>query len=138
MSYQDILYLPYPRPSSRLRMSMVDRAAQFSPFAALTGHDAAIQETARLTHCRLDLALDATALLNEKIRILREHQQTHPQITATYFVPDRRKEGGAYITVSGTVREVLPQQQEIRLEDGQSLDFHRIYDLDCFLFWDLL
>lgn len=132
--YDDILHLPHHVSPNRQPMSMRDRAAQFSPFAALTGHDAAIQETARLTDSQIDLAADGTAILNQQIRILMEHQQEHPQITAVYFIPDARKEGGAYVTITGTVLAIRPQDQSILLTDGSELHFYRIYRLDSPLF----
>lgn len=135
--YEDILHLPHYTSPNRKRMSLHDRAAQFSPFAALTGYDAAIRETARLTDAQIDLADDGTDILNRQIRILAEHQQEHPEITAAYFIPDERKQGGAYLQITGILRAVLPQEHAIVLEDGQELYFHRIYRLDCALFQNI-
>lgn len=135
--YDDIIHLPHHTSPTRKRMSMADRAAQFSPFAALTGHDAAIQETARYTDAPIDLATDGTAILNEKLRYLAEHQQEQPQILVSYYVPDERKPGGAYVTLSGTVRAVVPQEQTIYLADGSELYFSRIYQLESPVFRDI-
>lgn len=130
MSYDDIIHLPHHVSPKRRQMSRHDRAAQFSPFAALTGYDAAIRETARLTDPRFDLAADGTAMLDEKIRILLDHQHLHPEITAVYFVPDERKSGGAYVTVTAKLRAVSSREQALILEDGQELYFSRIYELE--------
>lgn len=132
--YDDIIHLPHHVSKTRRRMSAADRAAQFSPFAALTGHDAAIRETARLTDAPIFLADDGRALLDERIRLLKDHQQEHPEVTVTYFVPDERKQGGAYVTVTGNVHAVRPRLQDIVLEDGTEVDFDRIYRLECGLF----
>ncbi len=134
VQYDDLLFKPYPFPTKRKKMSMVDRAAQFSPFAALTGYDAAIRETGRLTDQQVVLDVDAEALLNEKLRLLYELQQENPEICLTYFVPDTRKCGGAYETLSGTVRKVSPQQQAIVLADGQVVYFSRIRDIQGEIF----
>ena len=134
MSYEDILHLPHHVSARRRQMSNLERAAQFSPFAALTGHDAAIRETARLTDDRFDLADDGTAMLDEKLRILLEHRHSHPEITAVYFVPDERKSGGAYVTVTGRLTAVSSREQALILEDGRELYFSRIYGLDSSVF----
>ena len=134
MSYEDILHLPHHVSPRRRQMSNLERAAQFSPFAALTGHDAAIRETARLTDDRFDLADDGTAMLDEKLRILLEHRNSHPEITAVYFVPDERKSGGAYVTVTGRLTAVSSREQALILEDGRELYFSRIYGLDSSVF----
>lgn len=134
MSYEDILHLPHHVSAKRRRMSLHDRAAQFSPFAALTGHDAAIRETARLTDARFNLADDGTAMLDEKLRILLEHQHLHPEITVVYFVPDERKSGGAYVTVTGRLGAVSSREQALILENGRELYFSRIYGLESSVF----
>ena len=134
MSYEDILHLSHHVSPRRRRMSNLERAAQFSPFAALTGHDAAIRETARLTDERFDLADDGTAMLDEKLRILLEHRHLHPEITAVYFVPDERKSGGAYVTVTGRLAAVSSREQALILEDGRELYFSRIYGRDSSIF----
>lgn len=132
--YDDIIGLSYPMPTSRKRMSMIDRAAQFSPFAALTGYDAAIQETGRLTDCQIDLDVDGEAMLDEKIRQLSRHQEEQPEVTVTYFVPDARKSGGAYVTVTGQIRKIDRYEQAILLTDGTVISFSRISALDGEIF----
>ena len=99
--YDDIIDLPHPTSKKHPRMPVRDRAAIFSPFAALAGHGAAIAETARLTQRRIELDEDGKALLDERQRILEEAAASHPEVTVTYFQPDAKKEGGRYVTVTG-------------------------------------
>ena len=117
--YADILNTPYPFPTGRPRMSEADRAAQFSPFAALVGYEESIAETGRLTSRRIELSEDAQKELNEKLVAL----QAHPEInaTVTYFEPDSLKQGGAYKTVSGQVLRIDPVQKFIRMDDGTGI-----------------
>ena len=104
--YDDIINLPHHRSEARPHMSAYDRAAQFSPFAALTGYDDAVEETARLTDEKAELTEDAKELLNAKILTLAQMLDTAPTVSITYFVPDRKKEGGAYVTVRGQVTSI--------------------------------
>lgn len=104
--YEDIIHLPHHVSSKRPQMSMLDRAAQFSPFAALTGYDDAIQETGRLTEQKIELDEETLEKLDERFQILQEHLCEQPEVRFTYFKPDERKEGGAYLTVSGIVRKI--------------------------------
>jgi hypothetical protein len=134
MNYDDIIDLPYPVPSRYPRMSMIDRGAQFSPFAALTGYDAVILETARLTDSEIQLDEDAIHALNEKILLLTEILPQQPNVTITYFRGDDRKSGGAYRSVSGNVLKIDPIKRQITLHCGARISFENIYDLqsDCF------
>ncbi len=127
--YDDIIHLSHPVSRTRKRMSMIDRAAQFSPFAALTGYDAAIREAGRLTENPIDLGMDAEAILNEKIRLFAQNLEKRPQISVTYFVPDTRKSGGSYVTVTGAVRKIDPYEETLLMEDGTAVRFRRIYDI---------
>lgn len=128
--YDDILYMPHHVSATRKRMALLDRAAQFSPFAALTGYDAAIRETGRLTDSAVDWDVDGMAILNEKLRHLSERQETQPEVTVTYFVPDERKNGGAYTTVTGKVKKLDPYAQVLLLTDGREISFQRILELE--------
>ena len=103
-SYDDIINHPHYVSKTRPQMSMLDRAAQFSPFAALTGYDAAIKETRRLTTDKLELDDDTKTLLNMKQAYLMEIINEQPEITVSYFLPDSKKAGGEYVTISGTLR----------------------------------
>lgn len=130
--YEDILNHPRPVSKKHLPMSLWDRAAQFSPFAALTGYDAAVAETARLTETPIELDVDAKAELNEKLLFLQ--RRISPQVTVTYFVPDDRKAGGTYVTVTGVVRKLDSLNQWLLLEDGTRIFFGDILDLESPLF----
>ena len=103
--YDDIINLPHHVSKKHPQMSLHDRAAQFSPFAALTGHKAAINETARLTDEKQILSEDVIAKLNEQLNLIKENIGTNPIVTITYFVPDDRKSGGAYISNTGVVKK---------------------------------
>lgn len=104
--YEDILHLSYPRPSKRARMSMIERAAQFAPFAALTGYDAAIRETARLTGEKIELDESEKAALDEMLRQLLPLLPTCPIVSVTHFCQDQRKEGGEYVTTTGPLTKI--------------------------------
>ena len=117
--YSDILELPYPRPSRRAKMSMVERAAQFAPFAALTGYEDAISETARLTGCRIELDEMEKEDLDRKLRKLSSIAK--PIVTVTYYVPDSSKEGGAYITVTAGLLRAEAHTGSLLLDNGVSI-----------------
>ncbi len=134
--YDDIISLPHHVSQTRPQMSMTDRAAQFSPFAALTGYDAAIQETGRLTEQRIELTEDSRAELDRRHQLLAEHLSEHPEVSVTYFVPDERKSGGAYVTVSGRVKKIDSCQRLLVLNDGTEISFDEILNMECELFSD--
>ena len=121
--YEDIIHLPYPRKPQR--MSNYDRAAQFSPFAALTGHEEAIAETARLTDSAIELGEDGISMLNEKLRCLEPGQD----VTVIYFRPDARKAGGAYVRHTGRLKRLEQHRSALVMEDGAVIDFGRICDI---------
>jgi hypothetical protein len=127
--YDDIIHLPHHQSETRPRMSRWDRAAQFSPFAALTGHGAAIREAARLTHPQMELDEDEKAALDEKLRVLVEQIDQHPEVTITYFQPDERKDGGAYVTVTGTLKKVDAVERTIVFLDGTSIGISAVVDI---------
>ena len=127
--YDDIIDLPHHVSPTRKRMSMTDRAAQFSPFAALTGYEAAITETGRLTDCQIDLDVDGKAMLDEKLRLLAAHLQEQPEVTITYFVPDERKSGGAYVDKTCRVRRIDLRENAVQTAEGTWIPFDRIYDI---------
>ena len=115
--YDDIINLPHYVSTKHPHMAPLDRAAQFSPFAALTGHEAAIKETARLTEERLEFEEDEKELLDAKLQIIREHLTEKPEVTFTYFEPDKKKSGGSYVTVSGRVKKMDLYGRRIIFED---------------------
>ena len=119
--YDDIIHLPHHVSRKHPQMSMEDRAAQFSPFAALTGYDAAIAETARLTDQRVELDEYERQALNEKLQFISEHLNEHPKVRITYFLPDARKDGGEYVTVTGNVKKLDDYEHKIVLMDGMGI-----------------
>ena len=119
--YDDIIHLPHHVSRIHPQMSMKDRAAQFSPFAALTGYDAAIAETVRLTDQRVELDEYERQALNEKLQSISEHLKEHPKVSITCFVPDARKEGGEYVTVTGIVKKIEEHEKRMILMDGSMI-----------------
>lgn len=135
--YNDIIDLPHHTSSKRARMSVSDRAAQFSPFAALNGYDAAIQETGRFTEEKIELDESSKSVLNEKLLIIKEHLADRPEITITYFQPDDRKEGGTYINVTGHVKRIDPYDKVVIMEDGTCIVMEYILEIIGEIFSDL-
>lgn len=127
--YDDIINLPHHQSTKHKQMSNYQRAAQFSPFAALTGYDAAIDETARLTDKKLDLSEEQTEFLNQQIQLLTERTSDTPQAQITYFVPDERKSGGEYVTVTGNVRRVDDYNREIVFTDGLTVKIDDVWNI---------
>ena len=115
--YDDIIYLPHHVSQNYPQMSMHDRAAQFAPFAALTGYEAAVGETARLTTERRELDAQEAAELNRRLTDLAARLKDRPEATIEYFVPDERKAGGAYVTVTGRVRNISVSERLLVMED---------------------
>lgn len=116
--YDDIINLPHPVSTKHPHMAPIDRAAQFSPFAALTGHDAAIEEMARLTEERAQLDENSKELLDVRLQVLREHLTERPEVTFTFFEPDERKSGGSYVSVTGKVKKIDAYEVKIMLDNG--------------------
>lgn len=127
--YDDIINLPHHQSPTRPRMPMIDRAFQFSPFSALTGYDDAINETERLVDERIELDEDSVAMLNEKLKLLRRRADKNPLVMITYFVPDIRKDGGKYITVTGNVRQIDEYKKAIILQDETKIPIYEIIGL---------
>lgn len=129
MSYDDIISLPHPVSKKHPQMSMIDRAAQFSPFAALVGFDDNIAETNRQTE--VFAALDENYLqeLDEKLQYVREHISEQPQTEITYFVPDAQKDGGAYKTVQGKVKKLDNDKQLLIFADKQQIPLQMIVSI---------
>lgn len=132
--YKDIIDLPHHVSPTRPQMSMVNRAAQFSPFAALTGYDAAIKETGRLTDERIDLSDDARMVLDRKQQVLLEHLDERPELSIIYFSPDERKSGGAYVTITGRVEKIDEYHRLLVLTDGTKISIDEIFDMESELF----
>lgn len=130
-NYDDIINLPHHVSSTRPQMSMIDRAAQFSPFAALTGYDAAIKETGRLTDEKIELDEDTKAALDMKQAYLLEIIDDQPEITVTYFLPDTKKSGGAYVTVTGNLKRFDDYERLLTLTNGKKIPMDDITDIEC-------
>lgn len=135
--YDDMLDLPHHQSSTRPHMSITNRAAQFSPFAALTGYDDEIQETARLTDEKIELADNEKEQLDKKLRIIAEHLDQRPTVSITHFVPDVKKAGGAYVTDTGVVKRIDILEQKIifyaenGVSDGHSILIDGIVEINC-------
>lgn len=127
--YDDIIHLPHHVSETRARMPLIDRAAQFSPFAALTGYDTAVQETARLTDHELELDETQKELISAQLYLLQEQLDSDPEISVVYFVPDEKKAGGAYRTASGKIKKIDDYEQILLLRDGTAIPFARIYQI---------
>ncbi len=129
VSYDDIIHLPHHVSATRPHMSLHDRAAQFSPFAALTGYDDAIRETARLTDERMELDEYLKYMLSDRLQILADRMKEHPEIEITYFQPDSRKDGGAYITAAGTAKKIDEYERIVVMTDGTVIPMDEIISI---------
>ena len=127
--YDEIINLPHHVSTTRPQMPMSDRAAQFAPFAALTGYDSAIKETGRLTDERIELDEEALAALDRKYQLLMDTLDDAPEATIIYFQPDERKAGGQYVSATGTVKKVDTFGRRILLQDGTRIPLDSVYDL---------
>ena len=132
--YDDIIRLPHPDSPKHPRMSLYDRAAQFSPFAALTGYAGVIRETARLTDRKIELDETMLTALNERYQLLLSVLDAEPEVEITYFVPDERKSGGAYRTVSGVVKKADEFTRRLTLTDGTVIPIEDVLMLDGAIF----
>ncbi len=128
--YDDIINLPHPTSKKHPRMPLEDRAAQFAPFAALTGHEEAIKETARLTDDREILSDEVIAVLNDKLRIIAKNLDAEQTVKITYFVPDDKKSGGAYVTHSGIVRKIDLYEHILIMTDGTVVPIGQISEIE--------
>ena len=126
-AYDDIIHLPHPTSPRHPRMPMIDRAAQFSPFQALTGYREAIQETARVTGEKAELTEEEKAVLDEKLRLLTD---TGNEAAFTFFQPDGKKSGGAYSTVLGAIKKLDPLEGRLVLSDGTTILIDDILEIE--------
>ena len=126
-AYDDIIHLPHPTSPRHPRMPMIDRAAQFTPFQALTGYGEAIQETVRLTGEKVDLTEEEKAVLDEKLRLLTD---TGNEAAFTYFQPDGKKSGGVYVTVLGAIKKLDPLEGRLVLADGATIPIDDILEIE--------
>ena len=138
--YDDILYLPHHVSPTRRRMTMAERAAQFSPFAALAGYEDAVLETGRVVEQRIDLSEEEKAVLDRKQQIILAalERGERPNVTVTYFQPDAKKDGGAYIDFTGEIKRVKTAENRFVFMNDMEISFSDIFDLRCELFSHLL
>ena len=135
--YNEIMGLPHHVSKNRPQMPMSDRAAQFAPFAALTGYDAAIKETGRLTDERIELDVEALSALDMKYQLLMETLDEAPEVTITYFQPDERKAGGKYVSAVGAVKKIDDFERRITMRDGTRIPMDDVLSIDGELFSSL-
>lgn len=128
-NYDDIINLPHYESKTRKRMSLEARSAQFAPFAALTGYDDKVKETARITNKRIELSDEEYNIINSKLQIIKEHIKEQPEINFTIFIKDKLKDGGKYEEVKGKVRRIDEINEEIILIDKRKILFKNIYDI---------
>lgn len=133
-NYDDIINLPHHESTRHPKMPALDRAAQFMPFSALTGHDAAVMETQRLTDDRTELDESRKEELDARLQFIREHLLQEPQACITYFVPDAKKGGGAYLTVTGAVRKMEETRHEVIMENETVIPMEDIREIESPLF----
>ena len=132
--YNEIMGLPHHVSKTRPQMPMSDRAAQFAPFAALTGYDAAIKETGRLTDERIELDVEALSALDMKYQLLMEALDEAPEVTITYFQPDERKAVGKYVSAVGAVKKIDDFERRITMQDGAKIPMDDVLSIEGELF----
>lgn len=133
-TYDDIINLPHHVSSTHPHMAAIDRVAQFSPFAALTGYDASIKETARLTDERVKLDEYMKDVLSNRLQIIADRIKEYPEIVITYFQPDAKKNGGAYITAISTVKKIDEYERVVVMTDGTAIPIDEIISIDGQIF----
>lgn len=132
--YDDIIHLPRHISTKHPQMSMIDRAAQFSPFAALTGYNAAIIETARLTHERIELSEYVKDTLRIRLQLIVDSINENPEISITYFSPDERKDGGSYVTTTGFVKKINEYERVVIMDNDRHIPMDEIISIEGNLF----
>ena len=133
-TYDDIIQLPRHVSATRPHMTAIDRAAQFSPFAALSGYDGAIKETARLTNERIELDEYRKGTLNDRLQSISDRIKEHPEIEVTYFRPDEKKNGGEYVTRVGAMKKIDAFERVAVMCDGTVIPFDEIISIDAPIF----
>ena len=132
--YDDIINLPHHISKKHPQMSLYARSAQLAPFAALTGYEEAVKETARETNERIDIEDELKSILDGKLQIILEQIKNHPEISITYFIADTKKDGGEYVTVTGLVKKVDLYNQYIYLVDNTEIPINEIIDISGDIF----
>lgn len=133
-TYDDIIHLPHHVSKRHPQMSLYNRAAQFAPFAALTGYEEAIIETARLTAPKVDMMEDNQQLLDRKLALLSRSLREQPTVSITYFQPDKKKTGGQYLTVTGVIKTIRDSERVILMADGKCVSIDTIINIDGDIF----
>ena len=133
-NYDDIINLPHFESKKHPRMSLEARSAQFAPFAALNGYEDAVKETARLTEKRIEIDDGLKVVLNSKLQIIQENIKNNPEVTFTYFVYDKKKTGGKYITKMGIVKKININQQYILLMDKTKIPINEVINIQGCIF----
>ena len=128
--YEDIVHLSRPQSAVHPPMDMIERAAQFAPFAALTGYDGVIQETARYVDKPVELTDSAKEELNQQFRLLVTQLNQYPRVTLTHYIPDDRKAGGCYVKTTGNLRRVDEYTRELELVDSTRVDMDTVISVE--------
>ena len=128
-NYDDIIILPHHVSKKHPRLSMEQRAAQFAPFAALTGYGDAVKETARLTENRIELDDEQKAIIDSKLKEIQNKLQSNPKATITYFIPDLKKSGGEYVTIIGNIKKIDNYKQCLILNDKTAIPINEIIEI---------
>ena len=135
--YEDIVNLPPHISKKHPQPTMMDRAARFAPFAAITGYEEMVLEEARITEERIDLDEGTLSILNEKLNMIQEFIDEEPEVTITYFEPDKKKSGGAYIDITGTVKRIDEYECLVIMTDGKKIRIEDIFAIGSDLFYSL-
>ena len=135
--YEDIVNLPRHISKVHPQATMADRAARFSPFAAISGYEDMVKEAARVTEERIDITDATKELLNEKLNMIIEFLDEEPEVTITYFEPDKKNDGGAYISITGTVKRIDEYERIVLMSDDKKIRIDEIYAIESDLFYSL-
>lgn len=127
--YEDIIHLPHHQSKTRPHMSIHDRAAQFSPFSALTGYEDAVKETARLTDQKIELSEETKSVLSAKLNLIQDSIEKRPEIAITYFQADEKKSGGEYVTEIGVVKRIDPYQRVVVMQNKMKIPIDDIVEI---------
>ena len=135
--YEAIVDLPPHISKKHPQPTMLERAARFAPFAAITGYEEMVLEEARVTEERIDLDEGTLSLLNEKLNMIQEFLDDEPEVTITYFEPDKKKSGGAYVNITGVVKRIDEYEHLVIMTDGKKICIEDIYAIGSDLFYSL-
>ena len=135
--YEDIVDLPHHVSRKHPQPTMADRAARFAPFAAITGYEEMVLEEARVTDDRIEMDESSKAALNEKLNMILEFIDEQPEVSITYFEPDKKKSGGAYVNITGIVKRIDEYEHFVIMTDGKKINIDEIYNLQSELFYSL-